>query len=96
MESELMANDNALPPNKLPEPNSPEKPAPACPECDRLWKVYALNTRKYLDVTLAEGAAAQTDNIAKVRILEEEALEAAKRRELARRAVRNHAATHQK
>ena len=93
-----MANDNALSPNKLlPEPNSPEKPAaPTCPECERLWKVYALNTRKYVDVTLAEGAAAQTDDIAKVRILEEEALEAAKLRELARQAVRDHAATHQK
>jgi len=97
MESELMANDDSLPPNKLlPEPNPPEKPAPACPECERLWKVYALNTRKYLDVTLAEGAAAQTDDIANVRILEEEALEAAKLRELARQAVRDHAATHQK
>jgi hypothetical protein len=97
MKSELMANDNALPRNKLlPEPNSPEKPPPACSECERLWRVYTLNTRKYLEVTLAEGAAAQTNDIAKVRILEEEALEAAKLRELARQAVRNHAATHQK
>ena len=55
MESELMANDDSLPPNKLlPEPNSPEKPAPTCPECERLWRVYALNTRKYLDLMLAE------------------------------------------
>ena len=96
MESELMANDNAPLRNKLPEPSPPEKPAPTCAECERLWSVYALNTRKYLDVTLAEGAAAQTDDIAKVRILEEEALEAAKLRELARQAVRHHAATHQK
>ena len=92
-----MANDNAPPRNKIsPEPDSPEKPAPTCPECERLWRVYAINTRKYLDVTLAEGAAAQTDDIPKVRILEEEALDAAKRRELARRDVRDHAATHQK
>jgi hypothetical protein len=80
--------------HKYSEPNPSEKRLSACPECERLWKVYALNTRKYLDATRAEEAAAATDNVEKLKILEDEALEAAERRELARKAVRNHAATH--
>jgi hypothetical protein len=83
-----------LPENKSSKPNLPQERWPNCPECERLWNAYALGTRLYLDAILAEGAAAQGDNVEKVKVLEEEALERAHWREFARKVVRDHAASH--
>jgi hypothetical protein len=79
--------------NNPSEPNPSEKQTSNCPECERLWKAYALSTRKYLDATLAVKASAQRDDVEK-KFLEAEALEAAQWRDLARKAIRDHAATH--
>jgi hypothetical protein len=53
-----------------------------------------LTTRRYLEVTRAEEVSTPTGDMEKMKILEDEAVEAAQWRELARKAVREHAATH--
>jgi len=83
-----------LPENKSSRASSTEKRSPDCPECDRVWKAYALATRKNLDAFLATKASTQTRDIEKMKILEHKALEAAQLWALARKAVRDHAATH--
>jgi hypothetical protein len=80
--------------NKSAEPDFPEKRSPDCTECDRVWNGYALATRKHVAAILAREGSTQTDDIEKMKILNDEALEAAHRRALARKAVRDHAATH--
>jgi len=72
----------------------PEREEPVCPECNRLWKVYALATRKSLDAIMTKEAAAQYHDVAGVKILHEKALEATQWWELARKAIRDHVATH--
>jgi hypothetical protein len=65
-----------------------------CPECDWLWKAYALANRKHLDAILAREGAAQAGDVERLKILEDEAYEAAQWWALARKAVREHAAIH--
>jgi hypothetical protein len=65
-----------------------------CPLCERVWKAYALANRKRLDAILAKEAAAQAGDIEKMKIAEDEANEAAQWWALARKEVRDHAATH--
>jgi hypothetical protein len=83
-----------LPEGKSSELNSPQQRSPNCPECERLWQVYAVATRKHLDAILEKEAATQTDYIGKMKILEQEAVETTQWWALARKAVRDHAATH--
>jgi hypothetical protein len=84
-----------MPDHKSSRPDPEAKPSPPCAECERLWRVYTLATRRYIDATLAEEAARQTGDLEKtMKILEDEATEAAEFRDFARKAVRNHAATH--
>jgi hypothetical protein len=80
--------------NKSSGSDSPESRSPVCPECKRLWKVYALATRKSLDAIMAKDAAAQQHDVATTKILHDKALEATQWWELARKAIRDHAATH--
>jgi hypothetical protein len=80
--------------NKSAEPDFPEKRSSVCPECTRLWNAYAVATREHVAAILAKEASTPTDDIAKMKILNDEALEAAHRRALARKAVRDHASTH--
>jgi hypothetical protein len=82
-----------LPEGKSSEPNS-RRQSTNCPECERLWQVYAVATRKNLDTILEKEAAAQTNDMGKMKILEQEAVEATQWWALARKAVRDHAATH--
>jgi hypothetical protein len=56
--------------------------------------VFTLANRSYLDAALAEEAATRGDNVEKMKVLEEDALERAQWREFARKAVKDHAATH--
>jgi hypothetical protein len=83
-----------VPEAKSSELNSRQQRSPNCPECERLWQVYAVATRKHLDAILAKEAAAQTDGIGKMKILEQDGVEATQWWALARKAVRDHAATH--
>jgi hypothetical protein len=83
-----------LPETKPSESNSRQQRSPNCPECERLWQVYAVATRKHLDAILAKEGATQTDDIGEMKILEQEAVEATQWWTLARKAVRDHAATH--
>jgi hypothetical protein len=83
-----------LPDGKASEPSPPKKRSANCPECERLWTVYTVVTRKYLDATLAQEALAGCGSIDKINVLEAEANELAQWRELARKAVRDHAAMH--
>jgi hypothetical protein len=53
-----------------------------------------LATRRYLEATRGEEVSTLTGNMEKMKILEDETFEAAQWRELARKAVRVHAATH--
>jgi hypothetical protein len=53
-----------------------------------------LATRRYLEATQAEAVSTPTGDTEKMKILEDDAFEAAQWRELARKAVREHAATH--
>jgi hypothetical protein len=53
-----------------------------------------LATRRYLEATRAEEVLTPSGDMEKMKILEDEAFEAAQWRELARKAVRDHAATH--
>jgi hypothetical protein len=53
-----------------------------------------LATRRYLEATRAEEVSMSTADREQMKILEAEALEAAQWRELARKTVRDHAATH--
>jgi hypothetical protein len=53
-----------------------------------------LATRRYLETNRAEEVSKLSGDTEKMQILEEEAFEAAQWRELARKAVREHAATH--
>jgi hypothetical protein len=77
--------------NKSEGPNSPEGRWPTCAECKRLWNVYALAT---LDAMMAKEAAAQQDDAANAKTLDDKALEATQWWELARKAIRDHEATH--
>jgi hypothetical protein len=83
-----------VPEGKSSELNSRQQQSPTCRECERLWQVYAVATRKHLDTILEKEAATQTDDIGKLTILEQEAVEATQWWALARKAVRDHAATH--
>ena len=83
-----------LPEAKSSKPTSRERRSPNCLECDLVWKEYALATRNHLDAILAKEGSKQTDDIEKMKILEDAAFEAAHRRALARKAVWDHAATH--
>jgi transcriptional regulator NrdR family protein len=78
-----------LPENKSSEPN-PERRSD-CPECERVWNAYAFATRQDLDAVLAKETSTQPE---KTKILEDAVKEAAQWRDLARQAVRDHAATH--
>src|ERR1700730_16447258 len=73
--------------NNTSEPNSPEKRSPGCPECDRVWRVYALATRQALDAILAKEASTQREDIGKMKVLEDKVLEAAQWQAIARKAV---------
>jgi len=63
-------------------------------ECNRLWRTYTLATRQQLNAILAQGAASQTGDAEKIKALKEAAAEAGRSKALARKAVRDHAATH--
>src|SRR5579859_7511578 len=83
-----------LPDGTSSEHNSPEKGSAKCPECVRLWKVYAVATRKFLDAILAQEDSEARRGIDQIDFLKDQALEATQWRELARKAIRDHAATH--
>jgi hypothetical protein len=55
--------------------------------------VYALATRKYRDAHLAKRAA-QIDDVGMLKALENDVIEAAQWIALARKAIRDHLATH--
>jgi hypothetical protein len=73
--------------------NLPESQSEKCPECERLWAVYSVATRKYLDAAFAQKDPRLVD-LSLIEFLEDQAREAAQWRELARKGVRDHAATH--
>jgi len=83
-----------LSPGKPPELSLTQKPLVICSECERLWKIYSDATRRYLDATLAKDDPAEDRDIDRKKFLENQALEASQWRELARKAIRDHVATH--
>jgi hypothetical protein len=79
---------------KASELNPPERRPATCPECERLWKIYSVATRKYLDASLAQEDPAEATDTDRIKFLENQALEASQWRELARKAIRDHSAMH--
>jgi hypothetical protein len=65
-----------------------------CPECEKLWRVYAYATRQHLEVIKAHEEAAVGDDIHKMQVIEEALRGAEEWRHLSRKAVREHEATH--
>jgi hypothetical protein len=76
------------------ETNPPEKPSANCPECERLAEVLALASRKYLEAVRAQEASLGSNDFEQIKALENAVVEASQWRELARKALRVHAATH--
>jgi hypothetical protein len=56
--------------------------------------VYALATQRSLDAIKAKDTAAKLHDVASMKILHDKALEATQWWELARKAIRDHVATH--
>ena len=67
-----------------------------CPECDRLWRTYAFATRQHLDIIREHEEAIRSDDMERLRSVEEALRGAEEWRTLARKAVLEHDALHRK
>jgi hypothetical protein len=65
-----------------------------CPECDRVWRAYAEATRRHNESIRAQEAAAASDGMESMKVLEETIRLAEQKRSLARDAVRGHDSSH--
>ena len=65
-----------------------------CPECDKLWRVYAYATRQHLEIMSAQEAAAMADDHRRMMEVEKAVQAAEEWRIIAREAVRDHEAEH--
>ena len=65
-----------------------------CPECDRLWKLYAYTTRQQIEVINAHLDAKQKASVRQKRLLAAALQGAAEWREIAKAAVVEHETAH--